>query len=486
MSSSNPPAGQRPLSKAESANPREFQINQLRRRFHPTESPDESGTTFTFGLAPSDPDFPFDLDKLQCALHVPTSYPSGKRPTLKVANPEMEKAFQDNVSRGFDDIVDSTLRTGGRGTLLTWMNTLDRHLERLLTTTERGPTLKFVTNVNTKTNETPETQELAGKLQSLPVPLEGDRKVTATATKPKPPARVFSPAEKAQAEKRRTLETKQIEARLGRLPLFQKAKDELSFVISIQPPKVERLPPALRSVKTVKLLVPSLYPLEQSAVELRGVDSIEARAVEAGFAQWIPKNLNLNLMSQINYLSSNMHNFAKTPLEEASDLAAAGPGLAEPEINEKPPTTGDVQLGDKPHVHVVPRPPEWSVKEGGDDSEGTDLSTSEDYSSDEGDEEGGAPVPNMPEPTPERGVAISFPFIELYGIELLDLVGLSITVKCERCKEQMDVKHVPQVKDKSDTLSPKVESCKKCANTMSFGMFYHRKPRNFGRRLISV
>lgn len=478
MSSSNPRVGERPLSKAESANPREFQINQLRRRFHPTETSDDSGMTFTFGLAPSDPDFPFDLDKLQCALHVPTSYPSGRRPTLKVANPEMEKAFQDNVSRGFDDIVDSTLRTGGRGTLLTWMNTLDRHLERLLTTTERGPTLKFVTNVSSnKTNEAVTTQEIVGSLQSLPVPLEGDRKVTATATKPKPPAPVFSAEEKAAAEKRRTVETKQIEARLGRLPLFQKSKDGLSFVIPIQPPKIERLPPSLRSVKTVKLLIPSLYPLEHSAVELRGVDSIEARAVEAGFAQWIGNNLNLNLISQVNYLTSNMHNFAKTPLEEASDLAAAGPGLAEPEINEEPPTPAD-QLSDKPHIHVVPRPPEWSVKEGGDDSGETDMSSSEEYSSDEEDEDGGAPVPNLPEPTPERGVAISFPFIELYGIELLDLVGLSITVKCERCKEQLDVKHVPQVKDKGDTLSPKVETCKKCANTMSFGMPLSQESRN--------
>ena len=487
MSSSNAPAGQRPLSKAENANPREFQINQLRRRFHPTETSDNSGTTFTFGLVPSDPDFPFDLDKLQCALHVPTSYPSGRRPTLNVTNPEMEKAFQDNVSRGFDDIVDSTLRTGGRGTLLTWMNSLDRHLERLLTTTERGPTLKFVTNINnTKSNETPATREIVGRLQSLPVPLEGDRKVTATAPKFKPPAPVFSVEEKAQAAKRRAMEMKQIEARLGRLPLFQKSKDELSFVIPIQPPKVERLPPALRSVKTLKLLVPSLYPLEPSAVELRGVDSIEARAVEAGFAQWVAKNSNLNLMSQVNYLTSNMHNFAKTPLEEASDLAAAGPGLAEPEIKEEAPTTGDVQLGDKPHIHVVPRPPEWSVREGGDDSGGTDVSTSEDYTSDEEDEDGGAPVPNLPEPTPERGVAISFPFIELYGIELLDLVGLSVTVKCERCKEQLDVKHVPQVKDKSDTLQPKVESCKKCANTMSLGMFFSRQARTFTQELTFV
>ncbi|THC92179.1 hypothetical protein EYZ11_008338 [Aspergillus tanneri] len=455
---------QRPISKAESATPREFQINQLRRRFRPTECTDEYGTIFTFGLAPSDPDFPFELDKLQCILHVPSTYPAGARPTLKVTNPEMGQPFRDNVARGFDDIVDSTLRSGGRGTLLTWMNTLDRHLERLLTTTERGPTLKFVTNIGSRGNEPAGSQELTEKLQSLHVPLESQQYALMTET----PTRVFFAEEKAQVEKRRAMETRQIEARLGRLPLFQKSKDELSFVIPIHPPKAERLPFSLRSVTTVKLLVPRLYPLEPSAVELHGVDSIEARSVEAGFAQWIKGNTNLNLMSQINYLTSNMHNFAKTPLEEASNLVS-GPVPTDTPVRDESPTTNDVQIGDKPHLRVVSRPPEWSVVDRGSGSDDTDSYTSEEYSSDEDDDEGGAPVPSLPEPTTERGVALSFPFIELYGIELLDLVGLSITVKCERCKEQMDVKNVPQAKDQNDVFIPKIETCKKCANTMSIG-----------------
>lgn len=75
----------------------------------------------------------------------------------------------------------------------------------------------------------------------------------------------------------------------------------------------------------------------------------------------------------------------------------------------------------------------------------------------------------MPAPTSERGVALSFPYLELYGIELLELVGLYITVKCDRCKEHLDVRNIPQVKDKSDALAPKVETCKKCTNTMSLG-----------------
>ncbi|GMF73252.1 unnamed protein product [Aspergillus oryzae] len=475
MTSTSSTAAQRPISKAESSNPREFQINQLRRRFRPTESTDDVGTTLTFGMAPSDPDFPFEMDKLQCVLHVPLSYPGRERPTLKVTNSEMGSAFQDNIARGFDDIVDSTLRSGGRATLLTWMNALDRHLERLLTTTERGPTLKFVPNVGSK--QKPESQAIVEGVKSLAVSTPASTQDTKPKSLPVPeaPSRIYTAEEKSQAEKRRAVETKQIEARLGRLPLFQKSKDGLSFVIPIQPPKPDRLPISIRSVKTVKLLVPLLYPLEQSSVELQGVDRAEARPVEVGFAQWVEGNSKLNLMSQINYLTANMHNFAKTPLETPQEpVFDASP---EPFTGSKAPentstTTRGPTLEDRPHVHVVPRPPEWTVGERSSESEGTDMTESEDDFTGEDEEDGGAPVPALPETTVERGVALSFPFLELYGIELLELVGLSITVKCDRCKEQMDVKNVAQVKDKADALSPKVESCKKCANTMSFGKVY--------------
>ncbi|KAF7587996.1 hypothetical protein BBP40_006448 [Aspergillus hancockii] len=468
MTSLSATAGQRPVSKAESSNPREFQMNQLRRRFRPTESTDNTGTTLAFGMLPSDPDFPFDLDRLQCILHVPLSYPGRERPTLKVVNPEMESAFQANVARGFDDIVDSTLRNGNRATLLYWMNTLDRHLERLLTTTERGPTLKFVPNFGGK--QKLETQEVVEGVKSLTVSSES-KPTPKKELLPTPviPARVYTAEEKSQAEKRRAVETKQIEARLGRLPLFQKSKDGLSFIIPIQPPKSDRLPISIRFVKTVKLSVPSLYPLQQSSVELQGVDRAEALPVEVGFAQWVEGNLNLNLMSQINYLRVNMHNFAKTPIDtfEESVVDVSGTHPTDSKHPEDLPTVKNSTMEDKPHVHVVPRPPEWTVGERSSESEGSDITDSEADFTDEDD--GGAPVPSVPEPTVERGVALSFPFLEIYGIELLELSNLCITIKCDRCKEQMDVKNVPQVKDRAAALSPKVELCKKCANTMSFG-----------------
>ncbi|KAJ5595111.1 uncharacterized protein N7459_001319 [Penicillium hispanicum] len=464
----------RPVSKAEQKDPREFQINQLRRRFRPQETSDVNGCTLTFGLTPSDPDFPFELDRLQCVLHVPTTYPGTGRPTLTVTNAEMEPAYQANVARGFDDIVDFALRVKGQGTLLNWINSLDKQLERLLTTLERGPKLKFVANVGdgaaTQEATRPQTQP-----QAPVVPIQGTAPATnvaVSAPQSKPPvtSQVYTAEQKAHAEKRRTMEKKQLEARLGRLPLFQK-RTEGSFIIPIQPNQPNRLPRSLQTVKTVKLQIPPLYPLEHSSIEIQGADSPEARSVETGFAHWVQQTSQLNLVSQINYLASNMHNFAKTPLPEVAEQSQhehVQLPVEEP-ISEQKSIEKAAQDEDRPHVHVIPRPPEWSVPENHSGSDVTDESSYEEESEEdrEDEEEGGAPVPAIPTNTPGRGVALSFPFLELYGIELLELVHLAVTIKCERCKEAMDIKNVLQLTGPKDT--PKIEPCKKCANPMSIG-----------------
>ncbi|KAJ5105662.1 hypothetical protein NUU61_003009, partial [Penicillium alfredii] len=465
----------RPISKTEQENPREFQINQLRRRFRPQEKTDYQGSTLTFGLVPSDPDFPFELDRLQCILHVPHSYPEKGRPTLAVRNPEMESAYQDNVARGFDDIVDFTLRTNNRGTLLNWVNTLDRQLERLLTTLERGPKLKFVANVGNGV-VAKDFAGVSGNIQEQ-TPLSqptgtGTSAVHAQNLRPQPAPHKHTAEEKARAEKRRATETKQIEARLGRLPLFQKRADGISFIIPIQPNKRDRLPISLQALKTVKLSVPQLYPLELSSIELQGVNSTEAKPVELGFGQWLEQNSQMNLVSQINYLASNMHNFAKTPVPEEPEIPPEIPFEPKPDVPPQlPAETGPAEDNeDRPHLHVIPRPPEWSVPDPNSNGESTGESSYEDdYSDEEEDaEDGGAPVPAIVDSAPGRGVALSFPFLELYGIELLELMNLFVTVKCVRCKESLDVKNVPQAKDQND-VAPKMETCKKCANPMSIG-----------------
>ena len=59
-----------------------------------------------------------------------------------------------------------------------------------------------------------------------------------------------------------------------------------------------------------------------------------------------------------------------------------------------------------------------------------------------------------------------FPFLtELYGIELLRLVSLSITIKCDRCKDTIDVSNIKDT-GKQDGTGTRSETCKKCASSL--------------------
>jgi hypothetical protein len=465
----------------EQSDPREFQINQLRRRYRPLETNDDQGSTLTFGLVPSDPDFPFELERLQCVLRVPASFPQ-MRPTLTVTNTEMEAAYQANIARGFDEIVDFAYRTNSQGTLLKWLNSLDKKLEPLLTTLERGPTLKFFANVGDATAA--KEAKAPKKVTSQPV-LSQATVVAPAATKPTRASqpRIVAPKHtaeaKADAEKKRAIETKQLEARLGRLPMFQKLPDGKTYVIPIQPTKKDRLPRAIQALKTVKLVVPRLYPLEKSSINLQGVEGHEVKATELGFAQWVEQTSQLSLVSQINYLASNIHKFAETPLPEKEDQVEEAPRTVEfdeaedVEVPTQPHGVSTHDDEDRPHLQFIPRPPEWSVPDphGGAEGASGESSYDEDEFSDEEDDEGGAPVPAaVDNNAPGRGVALSFPYLELYGIELLEITSLNITVKCERCKVPVDIKNVPQITDEKGQMA-KMESCKKCANNMSVGEY---------------
>jgi uncharacterized CHY-type Zn-finger protein len=450
----------RPVSTVEKDDPRDFQITQLRRRFHPTEQNDDSGTLLTFALTPTDPDFPFDLAALQCALRIPPSFPSQGRPTLRITNPGMERGFQINVEKGFDNLVDSSLRNGRPGTLLGWMNALDRQLEALLTL-EKAPTLKFIANTGSKGE--PEHSSRRTDVQS--------QTVGSSASSPRPvtpiTVRHLSREEISQAEKIRKDETKQLEARLSRLPLFQKSSDGLSYVVPVEPDKVDRLPLPLRSVKMLRLVVPRQYPLDKSSIELLGVERIAARAIEASFDNWARQVSHVTLMSQINYIVQNMHIIANRLVDEKSDsLSEASTETADPRSGSPQTHLGNIGHEVPSHIQIIPRPPEWSVQDMETHSSSSDeYDEEEDYPSD--DEEGGAMISDVPSVAPAKGTSISLPSLEIYGIELLELKLLSATLKCQRCKELLDVKNVKPNNDPNSVSPIKVESCKKCASHLS-------------------
>ncbi|EED23090.1 conserved hypothetical protein [Talaromyces stipitatus ATCC 10500] len=468
----------KPVPKAQQDSPRDFQIAQLRRRFHPKERQDDSGNTFTFGMAPTDPDFPFDMPKLYCSLHVPHDWPAEtSRPRLRVTNPDMPRGFQINVERGFDGLIDSAIKDRRPITLLGLMNSLDRSLERFLSA-EKAPTIKIVANTTGRKASTPAPSKEEPKSQVEEKPATPIERIV-----PVPKRVEYTPEQRAEAEKTRKSETKQLEARLNRIPLYKKL-DDLRYIIPITPTKLERLPVSLHAVKSVKLSVPALYPLEKSSVEFQAIDTDEARAVELGFKQWILKGPHTTLMAQVNYLANNMHLLLNAPTNEtkqpeiqapAADLDTVPAPIDEDHDHD---SSAD---SDRAHIVFIPRPPEWSMP-GGQDSDDSDspFDDSSDYDPDSAEEsqDGGAPITGATSSSstanaPARGTAVNLPSLEMYGIELLEAKMLSITAKCDRCKEHTDIKNIKSTDDPSQPSPIRVESCRKCAN--SFNIAFRRQ-----------
>lgn len=467
----------KPIPKTQQDSPRDFQIGQLRRRFHPKEEQDDAGnTTLTFSMVPTDPDFPFDMPKLDCSLRIPHDWPQTDRPTLRVTNPDMPRGFQINVERGFGGLIESAIKDRRPITLLGLMNSLDRNLERFLTA-EKAPTIKIVANTSrkaVKTSEPVPTKDEPVQERVVEKPIRQERVVPVY----KP---MYTPKQRAEAEKTRQSETRQLEARLNRIPLYKKLGDRQSYIIPITPTKPERVPVHLRAVKSVKLSVPLLYPLEKSSIELQTVDATEARAVELGFKKWVSEGPHTTLMAQVNYLAHNMHLLINTPTTEPKQAEIQAPAVAEDfatvpaEVDEDQDSISD---SDRPHIKFIPRPPEWSMPAGPDgedsDSPFEDSSDSYEHDSAEESQDGGAPIGDTTGSSsvvnaPARGTAVNLPGLELYGIELLEAKMISVTVKCDRCKEHTDIKNIKPTDDPSQQSPVKVESCRKCANTFNVG-----------------
>ena len=439
----------KPVPERQVKDARGYQLDQLRRRFTPKESSLGNGdSSFLFSLAPSDPDFPYDLDHLQVDLRVPAAYPA-KPPQLFVKNSDIPKGFAINIERGWAKLVKEK-----RGaTLLTLTNALDKNLESFLSE-QKAETVKLMSFRDTKPESTPSEPVEAPK-----PPAE---------RRPYIPREYFSRDQIAEAKARRAQEVRQLEARMGQLATYQKSSDGIIYTLPLEPKRRVQLPVGLRGVSSVQLVIPLLYPLQPLRILLNDVESEDAESLEELFCQKAAERKEMTLTSHINFLAQNLHTLAKEahkPLPQSS-AAAALEAQGDPSAEAKEAEHSSTLDKGKTHIHVIPRPPEWMMSES--DGSGDTDDDSSDYDDDDDADEGGASIgaqntgggSTLPTQTAETGIAMSFPSIELHGIELLQVSILNLSVKCARCKTLNDITNL------KDNL-PKTSSCKKCATPFS-------------------
>ncbi|KAI0152624.1 hypothetical protein GGR57DRAFT_469736 [Xylariaceae sp. FL1272] len=449
---------QKPVPNSQAQDPRKYQIDQIRKRYSPTQGTLQNGTTtLRFHLKPSDPDFPFELEQLDCELQIPASYPTAA-PKLSVRNKDIPRGFGVNIERGWDKLVEEQ-----RGaTLLNLTRALDKNLEAFLSEQK----VETVTLMSFK-----DTRHLEGEGTSLgkqpPVS-------SAVSSKPKPPAAPaarkpyvpeisFSKEQISGAKARRAQEIRQLESRMGRLSLYQKSADGIVYTLPLEPRRRAELPQEFQSIQSVQLIVPLLYPLQALRVLLNDVESKDAEPLEEAFATRAAQQSQLTLMSHLNYLSQNMLPLTKQTRTAKHEVAIAIPEHAPGEQNTST-TMSEVATTHeevKSHIQIIPRPPEWHH-----DDTGESDSDSESWTSGDESGEGGATVESQHGPTAavteqvEKGTAISFPTIELYSIELLQVSILNVSVKCQRCKT---INEITGLKPGNE----KASSCKKCSSPMT-------------------
>jgi len=411
-------------------------------------------------MTPSDPDFPYDIEALECMLLVPQTYPRAGKPSLRALNKDIPRGFQINIERGFDTICSAS----PEATLLGLMNRLDKQLEIILAG-EMAETVKVVVHKGPPSRiigaVKPEPEDVAPV--SPPAPI--------IVAKPKAP--VFTSQQKEEAKAKRQANTRQLEARLGRLSSFAKSADGFSYTIPLDSPKRSTWPSEIQLLRSFTLLLPELYPLEPSTIMLDS-ESPAARNVERSFESRSAAGLDSTLMQQINYLTLHIKDMSVDTAKDdiATPSAPAEKALSGVSAVDQAPEMSQAQhdtLDDRSHIKVIPRPPEWDVKATDSDSESSDEG---EYSYDSGDEtEGSAIAEEVAQASGapvERGVLLSFPQLELHSIELMELTTLNITVKCERCKDTMDVLRLRN-NVTGEAANMRDETCKKCASGLAVG-----------------
>lgn len=397
-------------------------------------------------MEPSDPDFPYEIEALECELSVPSTYPASGKPSLKVRNNDIPLGFQINIEKGFDTIATSA----SNATLLGLMKQLDKELEIILAG-RKAETVKIVANQEHK------------KPTVQPYTTQPAVKVSDSGSKP------FTDHQLNEARNKRASDIRQLEARFGRLQYFKRSSDGLTYTVPLDSPKRSTWPSELQTLKAAQITIPEQYPLVSAEVKLDS-QSAAARNVEEAFKHRSKQESTATITQHINYLSQHLKEMSTRVVQpDSKEVPAAGThALGQSAPSSSIQDVEQVQTeDDRSHIKYIPRPPEWDAAEDSDESSETESEQSEDGDNEDATEgEGVDADPNQTASTApaERGILLSFPRLELHKVELLELTSLNISVKCERCKDIMDIERL-----RSDGENSKMRevSCKKCASGMA-------------------
>ncbi|KAF9168353.1 hypothetical protein DFQ26_008976 [Actinomortierella ambigua] len=495
---------------------RDYELSQVKSRFGSSASfkdltaPSALETVWGFGVTPTDPDFPYEIDSLEIKLHVPMTYP--REPAwLVVLNSNIPLGFARNLEKGFDE--HAKLALSAAKSLLAQLSWLDINMERLLQQPPT-PTIRFISHASTSPKSSNTASPIAADSVQEPTP----HKVQPSLPPPSQPRALRHPSwttqERQEASVKRQQQIAQLNARFrGSITVHSPS----SIEIALEPTQRAQLPLQWQGPLKIHILIPTLYPLEPCSIQLgfnganpefeewrsnnieKGFDKIVASAppqAQSLFQYLNQFNRDLKSLMLLPEPPSSTDTptlsepMARLQLQEEKEGAEVSTLLAKPSslstrlqesmASSRVPTTLNGPNPGRRLYHVeVPASrnfvPEHeddaytsedtndSLVEDGDDGEtddeeanGNETQHSIDNDDSDGDCDNGsgeASASSTPATksdtvvSPKRGVEIRMPGIVLDHISLLQCSLLNLLVRCNRCKALIDI---PNLKPDSE------------------------------------
>ncbi|KAI5778368.1 hypothetical protein EDC01DRAFT_622743, partial [Geopyxis carbonaria] len=474
----------RPTSDFMSENPRQFEIAQVCRRFRCVpEAGDSSGSTkLSIVLKPSDPDFVYDIASLKIWLYIPLEYPSEGLPYLVVRNQEIPVGFRVNIERGFSELA----RKYQGQSVLNVLKMLDNGLEGILSG-EKAATVKIVSNTGSGALS-PTAHVKASPVQqfggSTFVPIKNGIKQVAADHHNALHFQIVDSAkgptdeERARAHSRRSREVRQLEARMKPSPVFSAFADGCTFVLPLDPPNRHLLPVSLQPIKSVRMVVPLNYNMKPAYIEFPGFPNDIQERVGREFERYLTRTPKVTLTAAVNVLRCKLSQWAieekETPVSyEAVDGSINTTSEERQNVLPVGKQVANLDEDSKSHIHVIPRPPEWSQlldnnDYSGGESNSEDLDGDEDSEIEFDDTSGENSGKLNGSSFAEKGTSLTCPGTQMLGISLLEVSSLNLIVKCARCKMEMGIDNLKGTLPDTQ-VQPRAFRCDQCSDIIGVG-----------------
>ncbi|KAJ2661180.1 hypothetical protein IWW48_002591 [Coemansia sp. RSA 1200] len=527
---------------------RQTQIESLLRTSKWTVKPlksDRDLSAFAIEMAPSDPEFPFEVSLLIMALLVPTAYPATRSSddivSIRIANKDIPAGVKQNVESGFAKHVRSTSNKAidagdpeGVPSLEQYLDWLDANLE-LLMQQKPAPTIKFTTFADNKkpsenndqsdvqkqqtqqkrfvpigpsgthvgSRRRPVQEEVESKLKTI----SGNFNRATSAARPpisRPtPTSVFAGTSSSDAVKsynyadqdRRLTELWQLEVRFRTSYSVLRDDAREGTVVSVCFAPTD---PDLReydiSKMTVMLTVSRTYPKPAQSQDtdssfpalppasltidpdsICGCQSkesiwhpVEGRQTYVDyichrFNEHVVEMPNTSLLRHLNWLDHNIVRMLATPPPrnwiQSQTSAPAVTNVRQQKVTAvarqtpKPKLFEEGLEEEKPWIKTI------SLEEAGLPDGVGNMNISAAHDSEDDDDLGSSGEANAKDDALEsdsdsdsgmlaaparRGTEIRFGIVQLTNISLAHCHSLNIAVRCNRCKERVEIKGVPQ------------------------------------------